>query len=150
MADQLTPDGVLVDGTCDELGRLGSWIVVGDDAQPRSLTLAANLRTLERPAEFAERLPKALIHRNVPGEPVHALLADLDHAWRAAAPYAPFGPRQRFAQAVAATRVRGLADPAEPARWRRGELTADLAARRIACSPGQRGTLGMLAAVTHP
>jgi hypothetical protein len=123
VAAQLAPDGVLVDGTCDELGRLGSWLTVGSDAQPRTLTLAANLHALQRPLNFAERLPKALIHRNVPGEPVYALLADLDHAWHAAAAYAPFGPRQRFQQAVAATRTRGWPIRLEPARWRRGELT---------------------------
>jgi len=120
---QLTPDGVLIDGTCDELGRLGSWLTIGADAQPRTLTLAANLATLERPARFAERLPKALIHHNVAGQPIHELLAELDHAWLAAAGYAPYGPRQRFAQAVAATRAAGWPIVYQPRRWRRGEVT---------------------------
>jgi hypothetical protein len=123
VAAALQPEGVLVDGTCDELGRLGSWLTVGADAQPRTLTLAANLHTVARPLEFAERLPKALIHRNVPGEAVHDLLHDLDHAWLAAAALAPFGPRQRFEQAVSSTRAAGWPIRPEPARWRRGELT---------------------------
>jgi hypothetical protein len=123
VADALAPDGVLIDGTCDELGRLGSWLTVGADAQPRTLTLAANLHTLERPAQFAERLPKALIHHNVPGQPIHGFLADLDHAWLSTAPFAPFGARQRFHRAVAATRTAGWPIRPEPARWRRGELT---------------------------
>jgi hypothetical protein len=123
VAAHLAPDGVFVDGTCDELGRLGSWLTIGTDARPHTLTLAANLRTLARPAEFAERLPKALIHRNVAGEPVHALLAELDRAWQLAAGYAPFGPRQRFQQAVAATRAAGWPIRHSPSRWRRGELT---------------------------
>jgi SAM-dependent methyltransferase len=120
----LAPGGVLIDGTCDELGRLGSWLTVDRDG-PRALTLAAKLSTLERPAAFAERLPKALIHRNVSGEPVHALLAALDHAWHAAAALTPFGPRARFARAVATTRDAGWPIRREPRRWRLGELTVD-------------------------
>jgi hypothetical protein len=123
VAAALAPDGVLVDGTCDELGRLCSWLTIDTDARPRTLTLAANLRTLERPAQFAERLPKALIHHNVPGEPIHAFLAELDHAWLTSAPFAPFGPRQRFHRAVGATRTAGWPILPEPTRWRRGELT---------------------------
>jgi hypothetical protein len=124
VTSRLAPGGVLVDGTCDELGRLCAWLRV-DGAGPRTLTLAANLSTLERPATYAERLPKALIHRNVPGEPVHALLSALDHAWLAAATLTPFGPRARFAHAVAATRDAGWPIHREPRRWRLGELTVD-------------------------
>ena len=99
MTAALAPGGVLVEGTCDELGRLGGWLLIDADG-PRTLTLAARLTTLDSPAQLAERLPKALIHRNVPGEPVHALLRALDDAWQAAAGYAPFGPRQRWLAAV--------------------------------------------------
>jgi hypothetical protein len=97
-------------------------------AGPASLTLAARLSTLDSPASFAERLPKALIHRNVPGEPVHAFLSTLDTCWRDAAPYADFGVRQRFAAAVTATRAAGWPIEQEPDRWRRGELTVAWAA----------------------
>ena len=38
---------------------------------PQSLTLSARLSDLDHPATFAERLPKALIHHNVPGHPVY-------------------------------------------------------------------------------
>ncbi|WP_201753005.1 class I SAM-dependent methyltransferase [Micromonospora rubida] len=122
VTDRLAPGGALVEGTCDELGRLGGWVLV-DAAGPRTLTLAAKLTTLGSPAELAERLPKALIHRNVPGERIHALLRDLDDAWRAAAPYAPFGPRQRWLHAIAATRASGWPIEHRPRRWRLGELT---------------------------
>ena len=69
-ADRLAPGGVLVDGTCDELGRLATWVEVTVHG-PRSLTLSWRLRGLGRPSVIAERLPKALIHHNVDGEPVH-------------------------------------------------------------------------------
>ena len=70
----LAPGGLFVEGTCDELGRRATWVLL-DAAGPVSLTLAWDPFDVERPSDVAERLPKALIHRNVPGEPVHALLA---------------------------------------------------------------------------
>jgi hypothetical protein len=122
MTAALAPGGVLVEGTCDELGRLACWLCL-TAAGPRSLTFAANLSTLDTPATLAERLPKALIHHNVPGEPVHDLIQALDRGWRVAAPYAPFGPRQRWVRAAAAVRDAGWPVLDRPARWRRGELT---------------------------
>ncbi|MGW0664679.1 class I SAM-dependent methyltransferase [Streptodolium elevatio] len=100
MCGRLAPDGLLVEGTCDEPGRLATWVAVGADARPRTLTLAARLATLDRPSDLAERLPKALIHRNVPGERVHAFLTAFDRAWDLHAPLAPLGARQRWAAAV--------------------------------------------------
>lgn len=123
ITSHLASNGVLVEGTCDELGRLGTWVTLErGERVPATLTLAADLGHLERPTAFAERLPKALIHRNVPGEAIHALLGDLDAAWLAEAPYAPFGPRQRFARAVAALPSRWRV-AREPRRWRQGQLT---------------------------
>ncbi|MGK5444247.1 class I SAM-dependent methyltransferase [Micromonospora sp. URMC 105] len=122
VTDRLAPGGALVEGTCDELGRLGGWVLVDADG-PRTLTLAARLATLESPAQLAERLPKALIHRNVPGERVHELIRALDDAWQAAAGYAPFGPRQRWLRAVSALKESGWPVLDRPPRWRHGELT---------------------------
>ncbi|MCX4098812.1 class I SAM-dependent methyltransferase [Nocardia sp. alder85J] len=95
----LAPGGLLVDGTCDELGRRCAWILL-DRSGPLSLTLAWDPFTVERPSDIAERLPKALIHRNVAGEPVHALLSAADRAWARAAPLAPYGPRVRWRAAA--------------------------------------------------
>ncbi len=124
MAARLAPDGLLVEGTCDELGRHAWWVAVpAGSSVPRSLTLSTRLAGLERPSDLAERLPKALIHRNVAGEPVHALLGRLDRAWAAAAPHAAFGVRQRWIASVGALRDSGVAVLDGPARWRLGELT---------------------------
>jgi len=122
MQASLAPGGLLIEGTCDELGRLACWVAL-DAAGPRSLTLAARLRHLDRPATLAERLPKALIHHNVPGSRIHALLSALDGGWQAAAAYAPFGPRQRWVRAVAAVRQAGWPVLDRPVRWRLGEIT---------------------------
>lgn len=122
MCARLAPGGLLVEGTCDELGRLAAWVAVGADARPRTLTLAARLATLGRPSDLAERLPKALIHRNVPGEPVHAFLTAFDRAWDTCAPLAPLGARQRWSAAV---RALGADWPlrTSPGRVRGGEVT---------------------------
>ncbi|GAA2504716.1 class I SAM-dependent methyltransferase [Winogradskya humida] len=110
---------LLVEGTCDELGRIATWAVV-EAGVPGTLTLSARLSDLDHPATFAERLPKALIHHNVPGHPVHDLLGTLGAAWDASA--TPFGPRQRWLASVA--RFRELWPVLDGvARWRRGELT---------------------------
>jgi hypothetical protein len=122
----LADGGYLVEGTCDEVGRLASWVLL-DSVAPRTLTLACRLATLERPAELAERLPKALIHHNVPGQPIHALLRDLDAAWESAAPLGAFGKRQRW-QAACAAVSRGW--PVTLRRARFGEVTVDWEAVR--------------------
>jgi len=132
LRSRLAPDGVLVDGTCDELGRLASWVAV-DRGGPVSLTVSMRLRGLATPAEVAERLPKALIHRNVPGERVHAFLTALDQAWRYAAPQAAYGARARFLETAWRLRHNGWPVLDGPARWRLGELSV----RWEAVRPGQ-------------
>ena len=123
LRSRLAPSGVLVDGTCDELGRLASWVAVERDAGPVSLTVSMRLRDLVSPAEVAERLPKALIHRNVPGERVHGFLAALDQAWRYAAPQAAYGARARFLETAWRLKADGWPVVDGPARWRLGELS---------------------------
>ena len=126
VTQRLASGGVLIDGTCDEIGRRSCWIAVGADG-PRTLTISVHLESLDRPSDAAPRLPKALIHRNVAGEAVHDFLRALDAAWAAAAPQAAFGARQRFAVACAALAPDWpLRDGRD--RWRLGELTVDWAA----------------------
>ncbi|MCX5041812.1 class I SAM-dependent methyltransferase [Aldersonia sp. NBC_00410] len=115
MQAALAPGGLIVDGTCDELGRRCAWILL-DSTGPRTLTLAWDPFALARPSDIAERLPKALIHRNIPGERVHALLAAADRAWAEAAPLAPFGPRVRWRDALERLRDHGV--PARSYRHR--------------------------------
>ncbi|MFE3544108.1 class I SAM-dependent methyltransferase [Nocardia sp. NPDC059177] len=103
----LAPGGLLVDGTCDELGRRSAWVLLDRD-RPLSLTLAWDPFTVERPSDIAERLPKVLIHRNIPGERVHALLTAADQAWERTAALAPFGPRIRWRAAAEMLRDNGF------------------------------------------
>ncbi|GAA5049008.1 class I SAM-dependent methyltransferase [Nocardia callitridis] len=103
----LSPDGLLVDGTCDELGRRCAWVLL-DRSGPRSFTMAWDPFTVERPSDIAERLPKVLIHRNIAGEPIHTLLTAADRAWEHAAAVAPFGPRVRWRAATNSLRAQGF------------------------------------------
>ncbi|BDI23746.1 class I SAM-dependent methyltransferase [Herbiconiux sp. L3-i23] len=126
MRSRLASGGVLVDGTSNEVGRVASWVAVGS-AGPQTFTVSLRLKELERPGIVEERLPKALIHRNVDGERVHDLLVDLDRFWAHAAPYGQFGEVQRWLNTV-----ERLADAGWPVRdgrrrWRLGELTLDWA-----------------------
>jgi hypothetical protein len=109
----LAPGGLIVDGTCDELGRRCCWVLLDADG-PLSLTLACDPLHLERPSDLAERLPKVLIHHNVAGQPVHELLSAADRAWAAEAGHGVFGPRARWRAMLGALRAGGV--PAEAQR----------------------------------
>ena len=122
LTSRLGPGGLLVEGTCDELGRRGCWVAL-DASGPLTVTFAARTSGLERPGDLAERLPKALIHRNVPGEPVHAFLTAFNLAWAAGAAYTAFGPRQRWTAAVERLAEDGWPVVGGRSRWRLGEVT---------------------------
>lgn len=124
MADRLAPGGLLVEGTCDEIGRRCSWVTVSAEG-PHTFTLACLPKDVERPSDVAPRLPKALIHRNVPGERVHTLMSELDACWAEAAPMTPFGPRARWVESIRLLRRRGWPVRDTRRRWRLGEVTLD-------------------------
>lgn len=91
----LAPGGVIIDGTCDELGRRCCWVLL-DATSVLSLTLACDPFAIERPSDLAERLPKVLIHHNVAGQPIHGFLQAADHAWASVSGHGVFGPRVRW------------------------------------------------------
>ncbi|MCF4005801.1 class I SAM-dependent methyltransferase [Corynebacterium uropygiale] len=107
VCERLAPGGLYVEGTCDELGRRASWVTL-DAHGPRSLTLAWDPHDVDTPSDVAERLPKILIHRNVPGENIHALLQRLDAAWERCAGWSPHGPRIRWRHTLDLLREEGL------------------------------------------
>jgi hypothetical protein len=125
MRGALAPGGVVVEGTCDEIGRLASWVLLDADG-PRTLTFACRLEMLVRPGRLAERLPKALIHRNAPGEPIHAFLRAFDTAWDAAAAMSAFGLRQHWI--ASCNRLAADGWPVDVGRARHGEITVSWSA----------------------
>lgn len=122
MRAALAPGGLIVEGTCDEWGRRASWVALDEDG-PLTLTFAARVGDLDRPSDLAERLPKALIHHNVPGQPVHEFLSAFDRAWAGAAGLSAFGPRQRWAAAVQTLAADGWPLVGSSRRARHGEVT---------------------------
>ena len=128
MVSRLEPDGVLVEGTCNEVGRVASWVDVTAHG-PRSLTISLRLADLGAPAEkagpsiVAERLPKVLIHRNVPGEKIHGFLLDLDRHWQLNSPLSVYGPSQRWIATVEGLAGDGWPVLGNRSRWKLGELT---------------------------
>jgi hypothetical protein len=122
MCAALGPGGVLVEGTCDEWGRRSAWVALDADG-PLTLTLATRVADISTPSDLAERLPKALIHHNVPGQPVHDFLRAFDATWAAAAGLSPFGPRQRWVASVEALAEQGWPLVGSTRRWRHGEIT---------------------------
>lgn len=99
VTSRLAPGGLFIEGTCDEIGRRASWILLNESG-PCTLTLAWDPWAVETPSDVAERLPKILISRNTPGENIHALLQAADRAWERAAALEPFGPRVRWQAAL--------------------------------------------------
>lgn len=100
VTSRLQPGGFFVEGTCDELGRRSTWVLLNHTG-PQSLTLCWDPLDVERPSDIAERLPKILIHRNVAGEKIHDVLLRADEAWDRCAPWASYGPRVRWRAARA-------------------------------------------------
>lgn len=122
MSAALSADGVLIEGTCDEIGRVSTWVAITGDG-PQSVSLSLKLDTLETPSIAAERLPKVLIHRNVPGESIHRFMVELDRAWKTHAPLSNFGAIQRWIATVETMKANGWPVIGGRTRWRLGEIT---------------------------
>ena len=122
MLSRLSNDGILVEGTCNEIGRISSWITL-DKAGPQLFTISLHLGSLEKPSIVAERLPKALIHHNVEGEKIHTFLTALDRAWATQSPLATFGAVQRWLAVCEELTAAGWPTVVNRKRWRLGELT---------------------------
>lgn len=123
ITDRLAPEGYLIEGTCDEIGRRSVWVSLrAGQTQPETITFSTHIASLEKPSDLAPRLPKVLIHRNVPGEKIYEFLQTFDRAWQAQSSFIPFGSRQRFVAAVEQlAKTYPVLDNKD--RWRLGEVT---------------------------
>ena len=123
----LAPGGLIIDGTCDEMGRRCCWVLL-DAASVVSLTLACDPFAIERPSDLAERLPKVLIHHNVAGQPIHSLLQAADRAWASAAGHRVFGPQVRWRAMLELLVAEGVPVQSPRRSLRDGVLTVPWAA----------------------
>jgi hypothetical protein len=127
MQARLSENGILVEGTCDEIGRLSSWVTL-DKTAPLSFTISLRLSGLELPSKVAERLPKILIHHNTEGEKIHEFLKALDLAWQSNAGIGAFSAAQRWVSTCKQLLAAGWPLIGDRKRWRLGELTIDWSA----------------------
>jgi hypothetical protein len=119
------PGGLLVEGTSDPFGRF--WVanlvrkpVRGTPTwEVEALVFSTNFRAGFDPAQFQPVLPKNLIHRVVPGEPIYDFLT----AWKRAAletsSLQVWGPRQWFGASAQKLAGHGYEVGLKP-RWLRG------------------------------
>ena len=127
MQAKLSPNGLLVEGTCDEIGRLASWVTL-NKSKPMSFTISLRLLGLDLPSKVAERLPKVLIHHNIAGEKIHEFLSALDLAWQSNAGIGAFSPAQRWVSTCNQLINAGWPLIGDRKRWRLGELTVEWSA----------------------
>lgn len=133
LAQAVLPGGLLIEGTSDPLGRV--WVAhvlrraegggggAGDDPwQREALVFSTNFRRGFDPAQFQEVLPKDLIHRVAPGEPIHAFFEEWKRAARTTAALQVWGARAWFVAAAQHLAVAGYAVEQRPSWLRKGFL----------------------------
>jgi len=124
MTNRLESGGYLVEGTSDEVGRLSSWVSLrAGSSTPETFSLSLQVNSINLPSDIAPRLPKCLIHRNVPGENIYNFLKQCDAAWVSHANLSPFGARQRWIATVETLVSQGIQVHDSKQRWRLGEIT---------------------------
>ena len=124
ICSRLAPGGIFIDGTCDEIGRVSTWVALSPDG-PETFSVSLRLADLESPSIAAERLVKALIHRNVPGENINRFFGDLDRQWATHAGIGALSPVQRWVATVRGMKDLGWPVHDNQSRWRLGEITVD-------------------------
>ncbi|MDW8316618.1 MAG: methylase [Anaerolineae bacterium] len=97
----LLPGGLLIEGTAEPFGRIWAANLLrkpagGGELVVEGLLFSTNFRLGFDPAEFQTILPKNLIHRVTPGEPIYAFFAAWKRAAQATVPWRGFGLRQWF------------------------------------------------------
>ncbi len=147
MARSLLPGGLLIEGTSEPFGRvwvanvlrrvegeMGSggsqdargaaagWGGVSPPCRQEGLLFSTNFRLGFDPAQFQAVLPKNLIHRMAPGEPVYALLETWKRAARETMAARVWGTRQWFVAAARRLAASGYPVVLRPKLLSRGYL----------------------------
>ncbi len=132
MGASILPGGLIVEGTSDPSGRAWTALLVrrseadsvGGGIEPRleleALVFGTNFRASLDAETFQAVLPKRLIHRVVPGEPVHAFMSDWARLRRIEAGSETWGPRYAFGRIALGLRAAGHAIEAPERHARRG------------------------------
>ncbi|MHC4809312.1 MAG: hypothetical protein ACYTEV_02980, partial [Planctomycetota bacterium] len=122
MGEAILPGGLIVEGTSDPSGRVWTAMIVrrggegaatGAGGAPdveltvEALVFGTNFRASLDAETFQAVLPKRLIHRVVPGEPVHGFMADWARLRRIEAGSETWGPRYAFGRIATGLRAAG-------------------------------------------
>lgn len=112
LAQQVAPGGLLIEGTSDPYGRI--WVAHLLRRHPLTFTwlhectiFSTNFRTGFDPAEFQTILPKNLIHRMAPTEPIYHFFQHWQQATWATVGQRVWGVRQWFAASAVQLAARG-------------------------------------------
>lgn len=124
------PGGLMFEGTSDPFGRVWTANVVRRvESAPgercwrvEALVFGTNFRCGFDPDVFRARLPKNLIHRCMPGEPIGDFCAGWRRAADAVRSMSVFGPRQWFVAAAQSLAAEGCDLAPRPGWLRRGWL----------------------------
>lgn len=134
MARSLLPGGLLIEGTAEPFGRL--WVAnvlrrphlgpflggEGEVLRYEGLLFSTNFRLGFDPAAFQAVLPKNLIHRMTPGEPIYALLEAWKRAARETVAMRVWGLRQWFIASAHGLAAQGYAVSLRPKFLNHGYL----------------------------
>lgn len=101
LAQHVLPGGLLIEGTSDPFGRIwAAHVLRRHPTTPswlhESTVFSTNFRTGFDPADFQTILPKDLIHRVAPGEPIYDFFQDWKEAARVTSFQRTWGMRQWF------------------------------------------------------
>jgi len=112
LAQQVMPGGLLIEGTSDPFGRLWVAHLLRRQEhlptwQQEALVFSTNFRTGFDPAAFQAILPKNLIHRVVPGEPIYDFFQHWKQATQETAGEQVWGLRQWFRRSIHRVAERG-------------------------------------------
>ncbi|NWG32899.1 MAG: methylase [Chloroflexi bacterium] len=107
----LLPDGLMIEGTSNPFGSVWCANLVRREKSANwrfeALVFSTNFRLGFDPAEFQTVLPKNLIHRVVPGEPIHEFFESWKRSAAETASVKTYGVRQWFAAAAERLAERG-------------------------------------------
>lgn len=125
LAQCVLPGGLLIEGTSDPFGRI--WVAnvlrrTVDGWTVEALVFSTNFRTSFDPGDFQTVLPKNLIHRVAPGEPIAAFFQAWKHAALATRAAQVWGVRTWFVASAQQLAAAGYAIDLRRQWLRRGYL----------------------------
>ncbi|NTS75933.1 hypothetical protein HR060_03545 [Catenovulum sp. SM1970] len=131
MSERILPQGLLVEGTCNPFGQYSVTNMVRRLAKPNSqgklwhieaMVFAYRFKTPFDPIDFQTVLPKNLIHKMVPGQPINDFFSEWKNQAQLNAHLKTWGHRQWFVGIAKALKAQGYHIDCHPWYLRHGFL----------------------------